>query len=212
MAIVLAVKVVSDVVTDVIKVDDTKLIFGDVENGNGVYYPDGYIAAPGGTSIGDTNNNGTFATPAPPTPPALTASELEAYKLDINSKIDSLEKIYRSTIFEGDIDGFRAYELIISLLEMADVLTDATYPKITGASRELLAKKASKRSTTETAEATDISNTYINFRAIIGETAGIRTKHKDVNNDDVATTDKAGCDAVLVAYISEMDAYILALP
>jgi len=209
VAIIKAAKVESLIVKNIIEVDDTKLVFGDVEGGNGVAIPPGYVEAPSGTRIGDTDNeDGTFTSPST-TLPALSGSELTNYQLKICSSIDRLEKVYRTTIFKGEIDGFRAYEYIVSLLEMATVLTNSNYPQISGADKELLTNKAGKRSTTETAEATVVSNTYVEFRAIIGDTAGIRTKHKDSVN---AATDRAGCDAGIAAYVAEIDTYILALP
>jgi len=200
MAIINMAKVENGIVTNMILADDAAPISG-------------YIECPLGTGVGFDYDGTVFTAPVPPTPTALTAPQLAAYRLEIESKIDGLEKIYRREIFQGDIDGFRAYEYIVSLLEAEGVLVNNDYPHITGTGKGLLTAKASKKpASTESDEATIVDSTYVQFRTIIGETSGIRGKHKDVLKDEVATTDKAGCDAVVVDYVTEMDAYIAGLP
>lgn len=172
-----------------------------------------------GESLRDLPGPGFFS-PVPDPLPAETWAEgltgtdlddaLTAYKAAKVVLIDGIETKYRTGIFSGGVDGFRAYEYVISLLEAADVLTISDYPGISGSRRNILAKKASAHGggATETTEATAVDSTYESFRDIIGDTAGIRVKHKDAIT---AATDRAGVDAAVAAYVAEMDAYIAAL-
>jgi hypothetical protein len=176
--------------------------------------PSDYVA-PTGYEVVATDPDGELVTPKYESEawvesalPAEIADALAAAKVSGYASIDSAEGRYRHDIFEGVVDGYRVYEYVVSLLESAAVNSIADYPQITGANKEVLSRKAAKRGTTEAAEAATANDHYTLFRAAIGDTAGIRVKHKD---SVAAATDQAGIGAAVAAYTAEMDAYVASL-
>lgn len=135
-------------------------------------------------------------------------ASLAAVKLAAESEIDDAENVYFDSIFGGSVKGVRAYEYMLSVLEAAAVLAQSTVPQITGDAKNVLASKAAQRATTEAAEAQIVWDKFMQFKDILGNMSGIRTRNKDAKN---AATTKAGVAAAVAQYHTDMQAFIASL-
>jgi len=133
---------------------------------------------------------------------------LAAAKVAAEEAIDDAENAYLEKLFGGKVRGARSYEYMLSVLEAAGILAQNTVPQITGASKNILNKKAAQRQTTEVAEAQIVWNKFMQFKDVIGVFSGIRTRNKDVKN---AATTKAAVDAAVAQYHADIQAFLATL-